>query len=83
MALFVRLFVADLDEEGVEELEGHYTLLPFSEYPIDEKPGIRWLAGQDLLLREGGRMTLLARACTEEALGRVRDRISSDWLNGY
>ncbi|WP_106397519.1 SMI1/KNR4 family protein [Actinocorallia populi] len=75
-------FLNDLDEEGAGALEEHYALLPFPEYPISGKSlGIRWFAGPDSLLREDGRMALLARARTGEALGRIRDRISGDWLN--
>jgi len=62
----------------------HCTLLPFPEYPANEEPpGTRWFAGPDSLLREDHGMTLMARARTEEALGRVRDLISGDWLNDY
>lgn len=78
-------FLSDHDdpgEAGVDLLERHYAPLPFPEYPSGQKPpGIRWFLGPDVLLRDDQRVALLARARTEAALDRVRDRIPGDWLN--
>lgn len=77
-------FLGELDEEGLELLEQHYTRLPFPEYPVcHEPPGSRWFVGPDALLRDDERMVLMARARTEEALDQVRDQLPGDWLNDY
>jgi hypothetical protein len=53
---------------------------------FQELPGVghemRWFAGDDVLLRELDGFCLNVRARTEEALGRLRDLVPGDWLEG-
>ena len=77
-------FLSDLGDDGIEVLEQNCTRLPFPAYPMgEEEPGIRWFFGPDVLLRDDGRVALLARARTGEALDHIRDLITGDWLNDY
>ncbi|MEO3975064.1 SMI1/KNR4 family protein [Streptomyces sp. CAU 1734] len=74
----------DPDDGDIELLEEHAVQLPFPPYPIgEEENGGRWFLAGDVLLYDGGGMSLLARGRTLEGLDRIRELIPGDWLDEH
>ncbi|MER5428518.1 SMI1/KNR4 family protein [Streptomyces sp. NPDC002588] len=70
---FTDFLEVDAEDVALERL--------FQELPSVGRE-MRWFAGEDVLLRELDGFCLNVRARTEEALGRLRDSVPGDWLEG-
>ncbi|MFB8281178.1 hypothetical protein [Nocardia colli] len=73
----------DITGDDVSVVEQRYSRLGIPEYPASQTgAGIRWFAGQDVLLREDRRQWLWVRARTPEALTEVRRSMPGEWQFG-
>ncbi|MFJ6783021.1 SMI1/KNR4 family protein [Streptomyces yangpuensis] len=73
----------DPEDGSIELLEETCARLPFPAYPEgEEEHAIRWFLGPDVLVRDDGGTGLMARGRTAPALGRLRELVDGDWLDG-
>ncbi|GAA4946532.1 hypothetical protein GCM10025331_37590 [Actinoplanes utahensis] len=73
----------ELDGATLAALEAGFEPLPLPVLPFwagMEGPGVRWLSGPDVLLRDDGGEWLWVHGRTPEAVQAVRDRLPGDWL---
>ncbi|MEW1547691.1 SMI1/KNR4 family protein [Streptomyces tsukubensis] len=72
----------DPDDTHIELLEEHAVRLPFPPCPVGrEEDGGRWFLAGDVLLYDGGGMSLYARGRSAAGLERVRELIPGEWLD--
>ncbi|MFJ5231092.1 SMI1/KNR4 family protein [Kitasatospora sp. NPDC088391] len=77
VVLFPDGFTDFLEVDGEEVAPGEF----LQELPRVGR-GMRWFAGEDVLLREFDGFCLNVRARTEEALDRMREVVPGDWSEG-
>ena len=73
----------ELDEHAEAELNAAYAPLPLPVFPLwarADGPGIRWLTGPDVLLRDDGGLWLWVYGRTPDAVQAVRAHLPGDWL---
>jgi len=73
----------ELDDAAKAILDATFAPLPLPVFPFwaqADSPGVRWLAGPDVLLRDDGGLWLWVHGRTPDAVRAVRDQLPGEWL---
>ncbi|MEU4164092.1 hypothetical protein [Actinoplanes sp. NPDC026670] len=75
----------DLDEDAAAAVAAAFEPVPLPTLPFwagMDGPGVRWLAGPEVLLRDDGGVWLWVHGRTPAAVQPVREQVPGDWLSG-